>query len=413
MTDLADIGNVGDVDTERPLFPLDRRRCPLSLPLEYPKMRAECPVAPVTNRMTGQPVWALTRYDDVRQVLGDPAMSSNGRLPGYPHQFQVPPDMLEYIAFPFAVMDPPEHTVRRKMVLPEFTAKRIADLRPRFQEIVDKQIDAMLEKGAPADLVADFAIPVPALLLCELLGADPESVDTFKKYAETTTGHDSSMEAVAAALAVMDEYLDELLDAKAKTPGDDLLSRMVAKLGDEPTLEQEDLVAIARLLVIAGSDTTANVISLGLVLLLEHPEQLAEIRNDLSLLPNAIEEMLRFLSILDGATVRVATKDIELSGTTVRSGEGILALNGAANWDESRYPDPERFDIRRNADGHLAFSFGGHMCPGANMARMQLEIVFSSLLTRLPNLRVTVPTNELPFMFDAHAYGLNALPITW
>jgi cytochrome P450 len=410
MTELADAGST---ETERPLFPLDRRKCPMALPPEYPEMRAECPVAPVTNRMTGKPVWALTKYDDVKQVLGDPAMSSNARLPGYPHQFQVPEDMLEYIAFPFAVMDPPEHTVRRRMVIPEFSAKRVADLRPRFEEIVNKQIDMMLEKGAPADLVADFAVPVPALLFCEMLGADPAHIDNFKQYAETTTGHDSSMEAVAGAIAVMDEFLDELITEKTKNPQDDLLSRLVEKLADEPTLEQDDLVAISRLLVIAGSDTTANVISLGTVVLLEHPEQLAEIKNDLSLLPNAIEELLRFLSILDSATVRVATKDIELTGRTVRSGEGILALNGAANWDESRYPDPEKFDIHRNADGHLSFSFGSHMCPGANLARMQLEVVFTALFTRIPDLRVAVPVDELPFMFDAHAYGLHDLPVTW
>jgi cytochrome P450 len=397
-----------------PVFPLDRRKRPLSIPLEYEAMRTENPVAKVINRMTGKCAWALTRYADVRQVLGDPAMSSNARNPGYPHQFQVPEEMLPYIAFPFAAMDPPEHTIRRRMVIPEFTVKRIAELKPRTQVIVDQRIGAMLAKGGPLDLVAELAVPVPSLQFCELLGADPEHIGYFRRYAETMTGRDSSISAVAGAIAEMDEFLDELITEKTQNPGDDLLSRIAAKLPDEPILEHDDLVAIARLLVIAGSDTTANVISLGTVMLLEHPEQLAEIQRDASLLPGAIEELLRFLSILDSATVRVATKDIELAGgEVIRAGDGILALNGAANWDSAKYPQPQRFDIHRVVNNHMAFSYGNHICPGANLARMQLEVVFRTLFTRIPGLRLAVPSDELPYMFNAHAYGLHELPVTW
>lgn len=404
----------GGIQASLPVFPLDRRKCPLAVPPEYEAMRAEEPVTKVTNRMTGKPAWALTRYADVRQALGDPSMSSNARNPGYPHQFQVPEEMLPYIAFPFAAMDPPEHTVRRRMVIPEFTAKRIAELRPRTQAIVDERIDAMLHKGPPVDLVAELAVPVPSLLFCELLGAGPEHIGYFRNYAETTTGRDSSLEAVAAAIAQMDEFLDKLITDKTEHPADDLLSRIAAKLPEEPSLEHDDLVAIARLLVIAGSDTTANVISLGTVVWLEHPEQLCEVLRTPSLLPGAIEELLRYLSILDSATVRVATQDVQLSGgETIREGEGVLALNGAANWDPAQFPEPHRFDIHRNADGHMAFSYGGHMCPGANLARMQLEVVFRTLFTRIPGLRVAAPVDELPYMFDGHAFGLHELPVTW
>ncbi|MFJ2729796.1 cytochrome P450 [Streptomyces collinus] len=411
MTENAETGSATGA---LPVFPLDRRKCPLSVPREYEAMRTDEPVAKVVNRMTGKPAWALTRYADVRQVLGDPSMSSNARNPGYPHQFQVPEEMLPYIAFPFAAMDPPEHTVRRRMVIPEFTAKRIAELKPRTQAIVDARIDAMLAKGGPVDLVAELAVPVPSLLFCEMLGADPEHIGYFRNYAETTTGHDSSMEAVAGAIAEMDEFLDELITEKTRNPGEDLLSRIAARLPEEPTLEHDDLVAIARLLVIAGSDTTANIISLGTLTFLEHPDQLDEVRRDPSLLPGAIEELLRFLSILDSATVRVATKDIELAGgDTVREGEGVLALNGAANWDPTRYPGPHRFDIHRDAEGHMAFSYGNHMCPGANLARMQLDVVFRTLFTRIPGLRLAAPADALPYMFDAHAYGLHELPVTW
>lgn len=415
VKDTAEAADTAEApETAPPVFPLDRRKCPLSVPQEYEKMRAEEPVAKVTNRMTGKPAWALTRYADVRAVLGNPAMSSNARNPGYPHQFQVPEEMLPYIAFPFAAMDPPEHTVRRRMVIPEFTAKRIADLKPQTQQIVDECIDKMLAQGGPVDLVDMLAVPVPSLQFCKLLGADPQHIGYFRNYAETATGRDSSMEAVAAALAQMDEFLDELITEKTKNPGDDVLSRLAAALPGEPTLDHEDLVAIARLLVIAGSDTTANIISLGTVVLLQHPEQLAEIKADPSLLPGAIEELLRFLSILDSATVRVATEDITLAGgEVVRDGEGIMALNGAANWDPSQYPEPHVFDIHRSAENNMAFSFGNHMCPGANMARMQLEVVFRTLFTRIPTLRLDAPVDDLAYMFDAHAYGLHELPVTW
>ncbi len=415
MTELADaeLTQTQPPETQEcPVYPL-ARQCPLSLPVEYERQRAETPVLKVTNRMTGRPAWALTRYEDVRQVLGDRTMSSNGKLRTYPHQFPVPEEMLEYIAFPFSAMDAPEHTVRRRMVIPEFTAKRIQDLQPRMQEIVDDQIDRMLATGGPVDLVEELAAPVPSLLFCEMLGADPADIEYFRRYAEVTMNRNSGMEEAAGAIAEMDEFLDELITQKAKNPGDDLLSRIAAKLPDEESLEQEDLVAIARLLVIAGFDTTTNMISLGTVVLLQHPEQLAELRQDPSLIPQAIEELLRYLSIVDSATVRVATRDVELSGVAISKGDGIIALNGAANWDGSVFENPERFDIHRNAEKHLAFSYGSHQCLGANLARVQLTIVFRTLLERIPTLRLAVPVEELPFMHGGHVYGLYKLPVTW
>jgi cytochrome P450 len=393
-------------------FPLSRA-CPLHLPAEYETLRAQTPVVRAVNRMTGGRVWALTRYDDVRQVLGDRTMSSNGKLPGYPHQFPVPLDLVQYIAFPFSAMDAPEHTIRRRLVIPEFTARRIQQLWPRMREIAETQVDQLLANGAPADLVKELAAPVPSLLFCEILGADPADIGYFRRYAEVTMNRDSALEEVAGALAEMDEFLDNLISEKVRNPGDDLLSRIAAKLPSERSLEQDDLVAIARLMVIAGFDTTTNMIALGTVVLLEHPDQLAELRCDPSLMPNAVEELLRYLSITDSATVRVATRDVELSGVKISAGDGIIALNGAANWDGEHYPDPARFDIHRDAEGHLAFSYGSHQCLGANLARAQLDIVFRTLLRRVPGLRLAVPVAELPFMHGGHIYGLYELPVTW
>jgi len=221
------------------------------------------------------------------------------------------------------------------------------------------------------------------------------------------------VEEVAGAIAQMYEFLDDLIGAKVQNPGDDLLSRLAAKLGEEQTLEQEDLAPVAGLLVIAGFDTTTNMIALGTVLLLEHPEQLAELKRDPSLTPKAVEELLRYLSIVDSATVRVATRDIELSGVTIAEGDGIIALNGAANWDGATFPEPGRFDIHRPAEGHLAFSYGSHQCLGANLARVELDIVFRTLFARIPELRLAVPVDELPFKYGSHVYGLDELPVTW
>jgi cytochrome P450 len=414
MTEVAEpAAGTGAEAPGLPVFPPNRSRCPMSIPQEYAGLRESDPVLRVTNRMTGKPAWALTRHADVRAVLGNRTMSSDGKKPMYPHQFPVPEEMIPYIAFPFSAMDPPGHTARRRIIIPEFTARRIQDLRPRMQQIVDTQIDGMLAKGGVVDLVQELAAPVPSLLFCEMLGADPADIGYFRRYAEVTMNRDSGVMEVGIAMAEMDQFLEGLITAKEKEGGDDLLSRMVAKNNEDKALDVDDLVAISRVLVIAGFDTTTNMIALGTVTLLENPEQLAMLQADPSLAPKAVEELLRYLSIVDSATVRVATEEVELSGVTVRAGDGILALNGAANWDPSVFPDPERFDITRDAREHLAFSYGVHQCLGANLARVQLEIVFNTLFARIPGLRLATPVDELPFMHSGHVYGLYELPVTW
>ena len=396
-----------------PAFPLSRDKCPFSPPSEYARLREEQSVSKVTLRVSGKQVWIVTRHEQVRQVLGSPDMSSNWKLPGYPLQVPLPPEILETLELPLVAMDPPDHTVRRRALIPELTAKRMQALRSRIQEVTDQHITAMLEKGGPVDLIQELAVPVPSLVFCELIGVTPENVPFFRRYAEQMVNRDISPEEMGAAQYEMEMHLQGLVAARAENPGDDVLSRVIAKNNETGELTHNDLVALARMLLFGGFDTTANIIGLGTVALLQNPEQLAQVKADPSLMPKAIEELFRYLSISDSATARVATKDVEIDGVLIRAGEGIIALNGSANRDDRFFTDPDALDIHREAKGHLAFGHGNHQCPGANLVRVELDCVFTTLFNRIPGLRLAAPLEELEFKHDQLIYGLYSLPVTW
>ncbi|MFE0176337.1 cytochrome P450 [Streptomyces sp. NPDC059002] len=400
-------------ETQYPQFPM-KRTCPFSEPGEYAKMRESEPVARATLKVNGKPTWLVTRHEDVKQVLGDARVSSNLKLPGYPHQFHIPEEMLAQVRLMLLSMDPPEHTAQRRMLIPEFTARRVKEMRPRIQQIVDEHIDAMLASKGPVDLVTALALPVPSLVICELLGVPYEDHAQFEEWSAAMMNHELSPEEYGAAVQGLDIYLDKLVTAKENAPGDDLISRFIEKNRVDQVADHVDVVTMARLMLVGGHETTANMIALGVFALLEHPEQRAAIQDDPSLLPHAIEELLRTFSISDSGTARVALQDIEVGGTTIRAGEGILALNNAANHDESVFPDAGTLDIRRpEARSHLAFGYGIHQCIGANLARVELEVVYETLLRRVPSLRLAAPVEELRFKDDAMVYGLYELPVTW
>ncbi|MFD3747345.1 cytochrome P450 [Nocardia sp. NPDC058633] len=408
MSDTAE----AETTPELPSFPMERT-CPFSPPPAYAELRANEPVSKVKMALSGREVWVATTHEDVREVLSSPSTSSSVKLPGYPLQFPVPDEVLQTMELPLVAMDGEEHAVRRRALIPELSFKRMQALRPRIQEVVDEHIDAMLAKGGPLDLVEALAIPVPSLLFCELMGVPLEETDTFRAFAETTVKSDVTPEEVGAATQQMDVYLDKLVTEKAENNTDDLLGRIIARNSKSGTLKQGDIVALGRMLLFGGFDTITNMIALGVTTLLAHPEQLAEIKADPSLTPNAIEELLRYLSIADSATGRVALADMELSGVTIRAGEGIIALNGSANRDGNVFDDPDTFDIHREIKVHSAFGHGSHQCPGASLVRVELEIVFDTLFRRIPELRLAVPQDELPFKSHTMIYGMHALPITW
>jgi cytochrome P450 len=372
--------------------------------------------APMT-RVTlkdGVEVWAASRHADVRAVLTDPAFSSDRMNPRFPiingrRLRQNTPTKPTLIS-----MDPPEHGPARRAVLGEFTVKRLAALRPRIQEIVDHYLDVMLaSETRSVDLVAAFAQPVPSLVICEQLGVPYDDHEFFQSRSKILLRTMSTGAEVRAASDDLRAYLDKLVTEKEAAPTDDLLGRQIVKHRKEGTEDHNALVSLAVLLLIAGHETTANMISLGTVALLRQPDQLAALRADPSKTLGAVEELLRQFTIAEFVTSRVAVADTTIGGVEVKAGEGVLTLGNAANHDPDVFADPERLDISRGARNHIAFGYGAHQCLGQNLARVKLQVVFDTLFARVPTLRLAAPLSELAFKDDANVYGLHSLPVSW
>lgn len=391
-------------------FPL-QRQCPFAPPPEYDQLRVEEPVSKV-RLPTGRTAWLVTRYEDVRTVLSNPAFSADGTRPGFP---VLRPGQEQLMRRPpFIRMDPPQHSFYRRMLIQEFTVKRVRTMRPGIQAIVDRLLDDLLTRTPPVDLVEAFALPVPSLVICQLLGVPYDDHEFFQSRTKVVVSRATTAEQFMTAFGELRAYIDDLVTRKQWEPGDDLLSKLVTEqLEPAGELGREDLLMMCLLLLNAGHETTANMISLGTVALLENPDQLAALRSDSELLPGTVEELLRYLSIADLVAIRIAAEDTELSGTTIRAGEGVIALLAAADWDPGVFPEPGRLDVHRGNRHHVAFGYGVHQCLGQNLARLELEIVFSTLFERIPTLRVAVPVDELPYKNDALLYGIHELPVTW
>jgi cytochrome P450 len=371
------------------------------------------PLTKVTLR-GGQEVWAASRHADVRAVLTDPAFSADRANPDFPNPTGRRVQLNSTVKPSLITLDPPEHGPARRAVLGEFTVRRLAALRPRVQQIVDEHLDAMLASPSrTADLVEALAQPVPSLVICEQLGVPYADHDFFQSRSRTLLSHTATAAEVRTASDELRAYMDDLVAAKETEPTDDLLGRQVRKHREEGTEDHESLVSLAVLLLIAGHETTANMISLGTLALLQEPEQLAALRADPSRTPDAVEELLRQFTIAEFVTSRVAVRDTEIGGVPVRAGEGVLTLGNAANHDPAVFPDPHRLDLARGARNHIAFGYGAHQCLGQNLARLELRIVFDTLFTRVPTLRVAVPASALHFKDDATVYGLHSLPVSW
>jgi cytochrome P450 len=405
---------MNDGSVEGKAFPMQRARSkPLDPPPEYARLRVAEPVARV--KLWGEsPIWIVTRYEDVQKVLTDPRMSSDVRTPGFPNVRRGGSTPIHRASPPFLRRDPPEHTEQRGTVLPHFTARKVQDLRPEIQRLVDHLIDEILVAAVrPVDLVTALALPLPSLVICNLLGVpyeDHEFLENHMKYDDSLT----MPQAEAARMhETLWEYMNDLVTAKQQNPGDDLVSQLVVEQLNEGILSREDLISIATLMLSAGRGTTAGMISLGTLTLLQHPDQLVELKEHLELVAGAVEELLRWLTVVHLVTARVATEDIEIGGQQIRAGEGVFALISSANRDEARYPNADTFDIHRGDRAHLAFGRGPHFCVGHALARVELEIVFKALLKRIPTLRLAVPIENLSFKDDELIYGLEALPVTW
>jgi cytochrome P450 len=383
------------------------RRCPFAPPPEYQQLREQAPVARLTMA-NGRTAWVLTRHADIRAMLADPRFSSDWSHPGFPAPRQGQ-ELASGFKFSLISMDPPEHGPARRGVAGEFTARRMQALQPQVQQLVDTHLDVMLAGPRPADLVPALALPVPSLVICGLLGVPYADHEFFQaRSAVLLRGRVPVNDRIQAGADLL-AYLDELVARREQDPADDLIGRQL-KAG---TIEHGDLVSLALLLLIAGHETTANMISLSALAMIENPAAAQAIRDNPARTPGAVEELLRYFTITDLTLFRVALADVDVGGQLIRAGEPVISLTLAGNHDPAAFADPGRLDIGRDARSHLAFGFGPHQCLGQNLARMELQVVLDTLLRRVPDLKLAVPVGDLQFKDDAFVYGALELPVTW
>ncbi len=402
------------------------RACPFRIPPEYDRLR-ETPGLATAELPGGSLTWLVTRLDDARAALSAPGFTADRSDPAFPLPQERPAPPAGVPRPPLTPaerrarsrgasligMDPPEHTAARRAVVGEFTARRVTGLRPRIQQIVDERIDAILDGGPPTDLVPALSLPVPSEVICELLGVPYTQHEFFQSRSMMLLSHRAPPEQRFGALRELFGFLDELVSAEEAEPGDNLLGRQVTRRGPGGDDDHRNLVSLAFLLLVAGHETTANMISLGVLAVLRDPAELMTAVTDPGRAPAAVEELLRYFSIADTGTGRVALADTEIGGTLVRAGEGVIVSLLAANHDPALFPDPGRLDPARRIRQHVAFGFGAHQCLGQSLARAELEIVYQTLFRRIPSLRLAIPLDELPVKDDAFVYGLHELPVTW
>ncbi|NNN34604.1 cytochrome P450 [Streptomyces sp. S3(2020)] len=373
----------------------------------YARLRERGPVHRVRppGSDPGYQAWLVVGHEEARAALADPRLAKDGRRIGVTFHEE------ELIGRHLLGADQPEHTRLRALVTRAFTMRRVEELRPRVQEITDGLLDAMLPYGR-GDLVQSLAYPLPITVICELLGVPEMDRTEFRKLS-TEVVAPTSPENSYDAVVRLDAYLRELIeDKRCAGPGDDLLSdliRTTAEDGDR--LSPQELLGMAFLLLIAGHETTVNLITNGVHALLTHPAQLAALRADMSLIDGAVEEILRYEGPVENATFRYAAEPLEIAGTAIARGDHVMVGLTAADRDGTRYPAPDTFDIRRDPRGHLAFGHGIHYCLGAPLARLEARTAIRSLLDRAPDLALDGPPGEwLPGMLIR---GLRSLPVRW
>ncbi|MGW0803004.1 cytochrome P450 [Nonomuraea sp. NPDC002799] len=391
-------------------FPMVRQR-PFDPPEEVARLRRQASM----HRMTyadGHQGWLVTGYAAARAVLAHPAFSNRPELThppipgraalGRAREFVTPPGM-------FLRMDAPEHTRYRKLLTGQFTVRRMKLLEPRIEEITHACLDAMAATGGPVDLVEAFALPIPSLVICELLGVPYEDRRQFQEDSKILFNLETAVDDVLAALGRVSAYLLGLIRRKREEPADDLLCGLI----ESGELTDEELTGVAFLLLLAGHETTANMLGLGTYALLANPGQLAVMRDDPSSVDNGVEELLRHLTIIHLGPVRAATADVEIDGHLIKAGEAVTLHLPAANRDPARFAGGEHLDLTRPAGGHLTFGHGIHQCLGQQLARTEMRIGYPALLRRFPGLRLAVTPEEVPMRSDMSIYGVHRLPVTW
>ncbi|WP_328780676.1 cytochrome P450 [Streptomyces canus] len=401
-------------DAAVPEFPMPRAAgCPFAPPPAMMKLHAEDPVSRV-RLWDGSVHWLVTRYEDQRALYGDPRLSVDTTRPGFPYLNEAFRETAAKNPPSFLNMDDPDHARIRRMVTGAFAVKRIEAMRPAVQRMTDDLIDAMLAGPKPVDLVEALTLPLPSLVICELLGVPYEDHDFFQANSKVGLRRDVTAEAVRAAFGEIYQYLSGQIDAKLADPADDMLSELAARVraGD---LTHHDATMLGVLLLGAGHETSANMLALGILAFLEHPDQLAVVRDtdDPKVLASAADEMLRYLTVVHNGQRRLALEDLEIGGRSIRAGEGVIMPGATGNWQSDVFPEPERLDVRRDARRHMAFGFGIHQCLGQPLARLELQVVYHTVFRRIPTLLRATDLDKIPFKDDGIVYGAYELPVAW
>jgi cytochrome P450 len=389
------------------------RTCPFAPPAGQRALNDKAPVS--RGRIwDGSTPWLVTGHAAQREILSDPRVSSNDKQSGFPHPNEVMAQGAPHHPLTIFNADGADHTRIRRMMTRPFTRNRMEALRPEIQRFTDELIDQMLDGPKPVDLVTALSLPLPSLMICALLGVPYEDHEFFQEHAAVANKRFKTADDDRRATEALGGYLTKLLQQRMEEPAEDVLSDFAGRVtAGELTLP--DATLLCMVLLIAGHETSANMITLGTALLLERPDQLERLRttDDPEFLANAVEELLRYLTIPHLGQRRIAREDIEIEGATIRAGEGIVVPLPAGNWDPQAFPEPERLDLGRPARHHHTFGWGVHQCVGQQLARIELQVVFGTLFRRVPTLRLAVDRDALEFKGDSLAYGVHELPVTW
>ncbi|ANE79803.1 cytochrome [Mycobacterium adipatum] len=399
-------------ETDTPEYPMEREAsCPFSPPrqmLGNPKGLSRVRI------WNGDTPWLITGHEEAKALFADARISVDDRRVGFPHWNEHMAATVDKRPRSVFTADAEEHTRFRRMLSKPFTFRRVEGLRPVIQKITDQCIDEILEGPQPADIVDKLALPVPTVVISEMLGVPYEDHEFFQEHANAGLARYAAADAMQKGAMSLHQYLINLIEKKQAEPAEDAVSDLAERV-TAGEISVKEAAQLGTGLLIAGHETTANVIGIGVLALLENPEQADFLRNadDPKVIANAVEELMRYLSIIQNGQRRVAIEDIDISGETIRAGEGVIIDLAPANWDPKAYPEPDKLDLTRNASQQLGFGYGRHQCVGQQLARAELQIVFHTLLRRIPTMRLAIPFASVPFKHDRLAYGVYELPVTW
>lgn len=383
-------------------------------PFDPPPVLADLRAAHPVSRLRfpdGHIGWLVTSHEIAREVLSDRRFSSHNEMRRPVVRLPVADDrgLRPMMSGTFIAMDPPDHTRYRRLLNGQFSSRRMQMLEPRITAIVNERLDAMERIGPPLDLVSEFSAHIPPAVICELFGVPPAEREIVRRHSATLVRLEATPEEAKGAWQSLMDFLLDLIRRKRVDPGDDLISGLIAS-GE---LNSEEMAGVSFLILFGGHETTANMLGLGMFALLSNPDQLAALRADASLIDGAIDELLRYLSVVQLGTVRGALEDVELHGQRIKAGESVCVSLPTVNRDPTRFDHPDDLILTRPPGGHLAFGHGVHRCLGEPLARVELRIGYTELLRRFPTLRLATGPENVPMRSDMIIYGVHELPIEW